>query len=154
VFLVPTPPECANNLAGQTLQRQPAWQGAASLTYQRPVFGDWEWFTRGDLTYEDSWYPQDDNLAKIPEHTFLNLSLGFRSDRWTITAWANNLLEEDDPISSFRDIYFSNTDDISQSRPLVGRGLEQIVPFRYTVVHPRLTTYGVTVQARFGASRM
>ena len=52
--IVPTPASCANNLAGQTMQRQPAWQGALSLTYQRPVFGNWEWFTRGDLTYEDS----------------------------------------------------------------------------------------------------
>ena len=151
-FLVPTPPECANNLAGQTLHRQPALQGALSLTYRRPVFGDWEWFTRGDLTYEDSWHPQDDNMANISEHTFLNLSLGFTSDRWTITAWANNLLEEDDPIAAFRDIYFSNTDDVSQSRPLVGRGLNQIVPFRYSVTHPRLTTYGLTVQVRFGAA--
>jgi outer membrane receptor protein involved in Fe transport len=155
VFLVPTPPECQNNLAGQTLSRQPAWQGAASLTYQRPVFGgDWEWFTRGDLTYEDSWYPQDDNMANIPEHTFANLSLGFKSDRWTITAWVNNLFEEDDPTSTFRDVALNNTDDFSQSRPLVGRGPNQIIALRYSVVHPRLTTYGLTVQARFGAASM
>ena len=118
-----------------------------------PVTGDWEWFTRGDFTYEDSWYPQDDNFAVIPEKTYLNLSLGFRSDQWTITAWVNNLLEDDDPIATFRDIYFSNTDDVSQSRPLVGRGTEQIVPWRYSVAHPRLRTYGLTVQARFGGSR-
>ena len=151
--IVPPPPECANNLAGQAMQRQPAVQGSVSLTYQRPVFGgDWEWFTRGDLNYEDSWYPQDDNMANIPEHTFANLSLGFKSDRWTITAWVNNLFEEDAPTSTFRDVALNNTDDFSQSRPLVGRGPNQIIALRYTVVHPRLTTYGLTVQARFGAS--
>ena len=82
----------------------------------------------------------------------MNLSLGFKSDRWTITAWVNNLLEEDDPISTFRDVAFNNTDDFNQSRPLVGRGENQIVGLRYTVAHPRLTTYGLTVQARFGTA--
>ena len=141
---------------GQEVARQPAFQGALSVTYQRPIFGDWDWFTRADATYEDSWHPQDDNFAVIPEHTFVNLSFGLRSDRWTLTAWVNNLLEEDDPISTFRDVYLSNTDDVTQSRTSInaGRGSSQIIPFRYSVAHPRLRTYGLTVQARFGASRM
>ena len=144
------PPPSCGDLTGQTMSRQPELQGAVNLTYQRPITGDWEWFTRGDLTYEDEWFPQDDNLAIIPEHTYLNLSVGVKSDRWAFTLWANNLLGEDDPIATYRDIYFGNTDNVNQALPLVGRGPQQIVPLRYTVNHPRLTTYGLTVQARFG----
>ena len=143
-------PEGCGDISGQTMSRQPEWQASLSLSYEVPMDNDWSFFGRGDLTYEDEWFPQDDNLAVIPSHTFLNLRIGVRSDRVTVTAWANNLLDEDDPIATFRDVWVTNTDDIGQNLPLVGRGTQQIYPLRYTVNHPTLRTFGLDVVVRFG----
>lgn len=149
-----TIPDYCGRVDGNQVARQPPWQGRLSATYTRPIGlnvlnENWEVFGRVDYTFEDDWYPQDDNLARIPEHTYTNLRLGLTSDRYAVELWVKNLLEEDDVAASFRDVFFGNTDDIYGLRT-PGNGPNQFFPFRYTLNYPQLRTWGVTVRARFG----
>ncbi|MDJ0926922.1 MAG: TonB-dependent receptor [Gammaproteobacteria bacterium] len=146
----PLPPQCGN-IQGNQVSRQPQWQGNLSLTYSRAFAGDWQWFTRGDLTYRDEYFPEDDNLATLPSRTLVNLKLGVTSERYDFEIWAKNLFEEDSPSASFRDVYFGNTSDFSGTAN--GGSPNNFFPFRYTVTHPTLRTYGVTARVRFGAAR-
>jgi outer membrane receptor protein involved in Fe transport len=149
-----SPPDFCGRIDGNQLARQPPWQGRLSATYTRALGlnllnENWEIFGRADFTYEDDWYPQDDNLARIPSHTYVNTRIGLTSDRYALEFWVRNLFEEQDASASFRDVFFGNTDNIYGDRPL-GNGPNQFFPFRYTVSYPQLRTWGITVRARFG----
>jgi len=149
-------PDYCGRIDGNQVARQPPWQARLSATYTRPIGMNlmnesWEVFGRADWTFEDSWYPQDDNLARIPEHTYTNIRLGLTSDRYALEFWVKNLFEEQDASASFRDVFFSNTDNIYGDRP-PGNDANQFFPFRYTVNYPQLRTWGITARARFGGS--
>lgn len=147
-------PDYCGRIDGNQVARQPPWQGRVSAMYTRPLgmnllAESWEVFGRVDWTYEDDWYPQDDNLARIPSHTYTNVRLGLTSDRYSLEFWVKNLFEEQDASASFRDVFFGNTDDIYGQRT-PGNGPQQFFPYRYTVSFPELRTWGITARARFG----
>jgi iron complex outermembrane receptor protein len=149
-----TVPKYCGQLDGNQVARQPPWQGNFSAQYTTPINmnllnENWEVFGRADFTYEDDWFSQDDNLARIQDHTYTNLRLGLNSDRYAVELWVKNVFEEDDASAAFRDVFFGNNDNIYNQRP-VGQGPNQFFPFRYTLNYPTLRTWGLTVRARFG----
>jgi len=144
--------EISGNVSGNQLLRQSEWQGSATLDYSRPLRDDWSWFTRADVTYQGKWYVGSENQSYIPSHTWVNLRLGVESARWAIELWGRNLLEEDAPSGAFRDVYFGNTPDVLGQGPLDSNFVADFFPWRFTVTHPALRTYGLTVRARFGGA--
>jgi hypothetical protein len=73
----------------------------------------------------------------------VNASFGLTNVRWTVEVWGRNLKNEDAPTGAFRDVYFGNT------LPNGSNTGGTFFPFRYSVSHPRLLTYGVTWRMRF-----
>jgi hypothetical protein len=128
--------------------------GSASLSYDRPLTGDWNWYTRGDISYQSDVYTGNDNQNWLPAHTYVNAKLGLRSDRYTVELWARNLFDDGHPTAAFRDIYLANTDN--QYAPYVDQGprpnFDDFVPFRFSVTYPRERTYGISATVRFGES--
>jgi outer membrane receptor protein involved in Fe transport len=102
----------SGDVSGNTQMRQPEWQGSASLTYERPLTGDWTWFARGDANYLGKIYTGNDNQGWLPDRTNVNVRLGVQSPRYSVEFWVRNLLENNNPIAAFRDIYWTNDDDI------------------------------------------
>lgn len=142
----------SGDVSGNQLLRQSEWQASASLTYRRPFRDDWEWYSRADATYQDSWYVGSDNQGYIPSHTYVNLRLGVESRRYTVELWGENLFEDDAPIGAFRDVYFNNTPDVLQQNPPQSSFVADFFPWRLTVTHPKLRTYGITARVRFGGA--
>lgn len=142
----------SGDVSGNTLLRQPEWMGSASLSYGRPLAGNWDWYTRGDVSYQSDVYVGNDNQSWLPAHSYVNAKLGLTSDRYTIELWGRNLFDDGNPIAAFRDIYLANTDN--QYEPYVDQGprpnFDDFVPFRYTVTYPRERTYGISATVRFG----
>lgn len=85
-------------------------------------------------------YADNSNQTVLPERTYVNARLGYGFGRFEFELWGRNLFDEDAPIAAFRDIWFAN---------LTGLGQRDTIPFRYSVSHPRLRTYGVTWRMRF-----
>ncbi len=102
----------SGDVSGNTQMRQPEWQGSASLTYERPLTGDWTWFARGDANYLGKIYIGNDNQGWLPDRTNVNVRLGVQSPRYSVEFWVRNLFENNNPIAAFRDIYWTNDDDI------------------------------------------
>ncbi|MCB1597666.1 MAG: TonB-dependent receptor, partial [Gammaproteobacteria bacterium] len=50
----------SGDVSGNTLLRQPEWMSSASLSYERPLTGDWNWYTRGDISYQSDIYTGND----------------------------------------------------------------------------------------------
>ena len=81
--------------------------------------------------------------------------------------WVRNLLNDDNPIAAFRDIYWTNNDDIQKQNivkrdPLTGQrdtptgyansNFDDFPPWRLSVSYPNLRTYGLVAKVRFGGA--
>ena len=144
----------SGDVSGNTLLRQPEWMSSASLSYERPLTGDWDWYTRGDISYQSDVYTGNDNQNWLPAHSYVNAKLGLKSDRYTVELWARNLFDDGHATAAFRDIYLANTDN--QYAPYLDQGprpnFDDFVPFRFSVTYPRERTYGISATVRFGES--
>jgi iron complex outermembrane receptor protein len=137
------------DVSGNQLLRRAKWQATAGLGYSRVITGDWEFYTRGDWSWQDDVFIGNDNQSYIPARSIVNGSIGVKSGRYTIEIWARNLLDDDTPISAYRDVFFTNTDDFQQENPPQST-TSDFFPIRYSVSHPRLRTFGLTARVRFG----
>lgn len=145
----------SGDVSGNTALRQPEWTASASLGYQRPVPGNWsnwDWYVRGDANYTDRIYVGNDNQSWLPAHTYVNTRIGVSSDRYAVEFWVRNLFENDDATAAFRDIYWTNTSDITASQAPTHSNFDDFPPLRYSVSYPRLRTFGILVRAKFGAA--
>jgi iron complex outermembrane receptor protein len=137
------------DVSNNTMLRQPEWQANGNVRYIQPLGSDWQLNSRADITYQDKYYGGLDNQWTIPSHTYVNLRLALESDRWSISLWGKNVFNNDAPIAAFRDVYFGNTDDPYQQEPASSTP-EKFFPWRITSTQPRLRTYGLTANVRFG----
>jgi outer membrane receptor protein involved in Fe transport len=140
----------SGNLSGNTQMRQPEWTGSASLTYERPLAGDWNWFTRADANYQSKIYVGNDNQSWLPGHTYVNLRIGAESPRYSLEFWVRNLFEDDNPIAAFRDIYWTNDSDIQGQDANPRSNFDDFPPLRMSVTYPKLRTFGLVAKVRFG----
>ncbi len=125
--------------------RQSKFQANATLNYRRALANGAEWFMRGDVLHTGKQYLGAPNQAVVPSHTYVNVRLGYETERYSVELWSDNLFDDDTPVAGFRDVYFSN------ALPGGGAGgfFNTFFPFRLTVSHPRLRQIGVTFKARF-----
>jgi iron complex outermembrane receptor protein len=141
------------DISGNSLLRQPEWDASVSLSYKRELVADWDWYLRGDASYQSDVYVGNDNQSWLPARTYVNARLGFKSSRFGIELWGRNLFDNGEPVAAFRDIYFANTDTVVP--PYANYGprpdFDKFVPFRYSVSYPRERTYGINFEMRFGA---
>lgn len=142
----------SGDVSGNTQMRQPEWTGSASLSYEHPLRGEWDWYARSDASYTGKIYVGNDNEAWIPPHTYVNLRLGVQSSRYTVEFWVRNLFDNDSPIAAFRDIYWTNTSDIAASQTPTHSNFDDFPPLRYSISYPKLRTFGLIARMRFGAA--
>jgi iron complex outermembrane receptor protein len=131
------------DVSGNQILRTSKFQATAGARWSQPLRGDTDWFIRGDLSYRDKQFADASNQTIVASSTNLNASIGVTNDRWSLELWGRNLTDEDAPTGAFRDVYFSNT------LPSGTNTGGTFFPFRYTVSHPRLMTYGLTWKMNF-----
>jgi len=131
------------SMAGQTMSRQPEFQVNANATFRTQFRGDWDWYTRGDVNYQSRWYVGLPNQGRIPGRFRANARVGLDSEKYTIELWVNNVFDDDSVESAFRDVYLAN------AIPGGASNFDTLFPWRLTVSHPELRTYGITMRGRF-----
>jgi len=140
------------DVSGNKLLRQAEWTASASLNYVRSLWGSWEGFGRIDWSFTDRIYLGNDNLGWLPSRNVVNARFGLESGRYSMAFWVRNLLDDDEPIAAFEDIFFANAND--QRAPFEDLGarpsFDNFPPLRLTVTYPSLRTYGLTATVRFG----
>jgi iron complex outermembrane receptor protein len=94
---------------------------------------DGEWFGRWDAWYQSEAYTWTVNLAKSEAAWMHNLRGGWRNDKYSVTVWVENLLDDDPVLSAER---------------TTGSFLTGALGYHLTLPEPR--TYGVTFTAHFG----
>jgi iron complex outermembrane receptor protein len=88
---------CQSNAA---ISRSPRWNVTAQSEYSAPLTGKVDGFIRGNFVY----YPDNPNASEavvIDKYALLNMYLGIRDPdgAWELTAFANNLLNEQQILS-------------------------------------------------------
>ncbi len=129
---------------GKDVLRQSRTQFTLGLGYEKPVSDSLDFYVRSDYAYRGKQFGDSVNQVIIPEQGLLNASVGLRGDGWTVELWGRNLTHEDAPTGAFRDVQFTN---FAANLPFAGGG--SFFPFRWSVSHPRLTTYGITARLKF-----
>jgi iron complex outermembrane recepter protein len=94
--------------------------------------GDGEWFGRYDAWYQSETYNWTVNLAKTQAAVLHNLRGGWRNDKYSVTAWVENLTDSDKVLASQR---------------TTGSFLTGKLGYQFTLPEPR--TFGVTLSASF-----
>ncbi|MCC7329409.1 MAG: TonB-dependent receptor [Gammaproteobacteria bacterium] len=140
----------SGDISGNTMLRQPEWQASASLEYRRALPNGWNLFSRADLSYQGKVYEGNSNLSWLPDHSYVNLKLGIESGRYSVEVWGRNIFNDDGPVAVYRDVFFTNATDVYQQAPPVSTP-DDFFPWRLTVTHPRLATWGITARVRFGS---
>ena len=155
-FYVPNPdpngPPLGGDISGNQLLRVSPWTVNGTVQYRHPVSDHWEFYGRGDVSWKDSWYIGNDNQGTVPANTLVNLRLGVESGRYTVELWANNLLDNGDPVGAFRDIFWTNTQDLQSVNNPPTSSLADFPPIRLSVNQPDLRTFGLTARVRFGGA--
>ncbi len=90
-----------NDSPGAEFALAPRANGAAWAEYEAPLgelqgtLGADSWFARLDTTYIGRRWNSILNLAYVPSQTRANLRIGLRADNWDVTAFVDNLFDDD-----------------------------------------------------------
>ncbi len=131
------------DVSGNQILRTSKVQANAGFQYSANTSRDNEMFIRSDVSHRGRQFADASNQTIVPAATFVNASFGLRADDWSLELWGRNLTDEDAPTGAFRDAFLSNT------LPNGSHSTGTFLPFRYSVSHPRRTTYGVTLRYTF-----
>jgi outer membrane receptor protein involved in Fe transport len=74
---------------------------------------------RTEVTGRDSYYFDDSHDQRSDPYSLLNASVGWRKDRWSVTAWGRNLGNESYALRGF---YFGNEPPDFPNKLYIQRG--------------------------------
>ncbi len=81
--------------AGFQFPGAPELSAAAFGQYEAPLAGERSWFVRTDVTYIGKRYDSILNRAYVPGQVRANLRAGLRASSWEVTAFIENLFDDD-----------------------------------------------------------
>jgi hypothetical protein len=114
------------------------------------VSADWSLLFRTDLAYESKRYVASSNFNWLDERTLVNLRVGVNSDRWDISAYVRNLMDDDTPAAALNFVNFGYG-AIAPGIDGIYGGNDDIFPNMYSLNPLRGRDYGLELQYKFGA---
>ena len=89
------------SVGGNTLPRTPKTQFAAGAEWNSTFGNDFEFFVRGDVTYQSKMQIEEMNIGQIPARTLVNARIGVAKDGWSADLWGRNIFDEEYIANSF-----------------------------------------------------
>jgi outer membrane receptor protein involved in Fe transport len=89
------------DLDGRAWAHAPAWKYSLAATWRHPA----GWMGRLDVGGQDAFYFDASNDQRSRPYSLVNLRLGYETMRWSVHAWARNVLDRRYPVRGF---YFGN----------------------------------------------
>jgi len=99
----------ANNVGGNYIPNNPKHSIIAALSYAKDISADMNWFARTDYVLESKRYVDAANFMFIPNRDVWNGRVGLEAYNWTVTAYVNNILDQQTPTSIPNFLYFPDT---------------------------------------------
>lgn len=95
------------NMAGLSSTRYPEWMANMTTTYQAELNEDWDWFVRGDLIYNGSYWADLGNFLRGPEYFLTHARMGVTKENLRVEFFVRNLFDTDTYLSAARTIDFA-----------------------------------------------
>lgn len=70
------------------------WSFTLSPVYTDVLFGDWEWYVRGDWKYKGKYFVDPTNVAWIDGHSIFDMHFGIKNEQVTFEIYGTNLLHD------------------------------------------------------------
>ena len=86
---------CLVDYSGRMLEGAPKHNIQVGCEVRGQVSGDMTWFVDVDTRYQSKRYTTFENTLEIEAYFLADMRVGVRSNRWTVTAYCNNLLDDD-----------------------------------------------------------
>lgn len=128
------------NAKGKRSILAPRHTANAAVTWRDDFTADVEWVFRNDFSYQSRKYGEIANYSWVGGRYLWNAHFGLESDRWTLTFYGNNLLDDLTPSAIFR---FA---DSSVTRFAANPGASKR---GFDIPLPRGREFGVTAQYNF-----
>ncbi|MCW5580667.1 MAG: TonB-dependent receptor, partial [Luteimonas sp.] len=137
------------SLAGHKSPSVPRNKATLGLAYNKELANGWGFDANWDTTYEGERYVQVHNLAKFGASFRSNLRMSLSpNESWKITAYVNNVFDDDTPMSGLRYLSFTAPPlNIPAPAPATNRVSAQQRDFGVSAPLPRM--YGLEVSYRF-----
>lgn len=116
------------------------------VRYERPVNAAIDWYGSADYSYESSNFAAEHNLIETGDRNLVGLRTGLAFDRWDVSMWAKNLLDDDTPVDVMR--FFDRRTESLPSFPQLGPRPSS-TPRAFGIPLPRGRQVGATVRYRF-----
>jgi iron complex outermembrane receptor protein len=101
----------AFDASGHPLLLAPEWSASAAAQYNIPMAASFTAFIRGEYSYRDEFFNDPEQLETVghfvPAYDVWNLRIGFENDNYRVTAYAENLLDDDHYVGSRRTQFLS-----------------------------------------------
>jgi outer membrane receptor protein involved in Fe transport len=94
------------NVAGFRISNSPEHSVILGVLASAPLTGNLGAFARSDFIYESDRFTQSANFSRVGERKILNMRLGIEADRWTLTGYVRNLLDDTTPESALNFVDF------------------------------------------------
>ncbi|TXS96403.1 TonB-dependent receptor [Parahaliea maris] len=125
------------DFAGKAFTNTPEDLMILSIRYDGQFNNGWHYFTELFGSYESKEYMDAGNLSYLPEVWLADFSAGLSSDKWQVTAYVNNLTDEDRAQSGLGNVSYG----------FMPAG--QVPPFSVSQILRDPRTFGIRARFRF-----
>lgn len=139
-----------NNLSGNTIPSAPEHNAVLGAIVTSPLTSSLELTLRADVVLESERDTTPANFAQIPNRTLVNLRTGVGSDRWSVTAYVRNLLDDDTPLAALNFLDFAHPPLTPGPDHIAGTS-DDVYANIWSLNPQRGRDWGVEIQYNFGA---
>jgi len=83
------------DFSGKEVQKTPEHALNLALEYRDRLAGGTQWFAEAAASYRSERFLDEANLSTLPAHSLVDLRAGLIGERWSLTAYVNNVLDDD-----------------------------------------------------------
>ncbi len=105
------------DFSGNRVAKSPRHALNANVFHRRPLGASGNHvFMQASTAYRSRRYVDESNLTWLPGYMLVDLQAGVESDRWTLTAYVDNVFDNDRIITAQRNVDFGRPDGFAPSR--------------------------------------
>ncbi|MCK6371210.1 MAG: TonB-dependent receptor [Gammaproteobacteria bacterium] len=142
---------CELDLSGNQLEFAPEHAAVAAVNYTRPLVGATDWFVEASGEYQDDRYISAFNTTSFDSYTTVDLRAGVTNEQWEISAYVDNVFDDDTIRSAFQNTYNQGITVFGGSFSPFGLPSTFVLPSNLTPILPDERQYGLRVAYNFGA---
>jgi iron complex outermembrane recepter protein len=129
VYIPPTGArQCITDLSGNRLEGAPKHQLLLGGRWKQPLVGDIDWYIETDARYQSQRFTDYNNNIILPSYWTADLRIGLSTARWEVTAYVNNLFDDDKLKSTGINIPDYNNSQATPDSPGVYSGVLANLP--------------------------